>query len=32
LLNGLDDIGQTLEKKSKIDNYEGKAKAERPWL
>ena len=32
LLNGLDDIGLTLEKKSKIDNYEGKAKTERPWL
>ena len=32
LLNGLDDIGQTLEKKTKIDSYEGKAKAERPWL
>src|SRR3974390_2656715 len=32
LLNGLDDIGQTLEKKSKIDSFEEKAKGERPWL
>ena len=30
--NGLDDIGQTLKQKNKIDSYEGKAKAERPWL
>jgi 3-isopropylmalate/(R)-2-methylmalate dehydratase small subunit len=32
LLNGLDDIGQTLEKKSRIDSFEEKAKGERPWL
>jgi 3-isopropylmalate/(R)-2-methylmalate dehydratase small subunit len=31
LLNGLDDIGLTLEKKSKIDSFESKAHAERPW-
>jgi 3-isopropylmalate/(R)-2-methylmalate dehydratase small subunit len=32
LLNGLDDIGLTMVKKAKIDTFEGKAKAERPWL
>jgi 3-isopropylmalate/(R)-2-methylmalate dehydratase small subunit len=32
LLNGLDDIGQTLVKKKKIDDFEGKSKAERPWV
>jgi 3-isopropylmalate/(R)-2-methylmalate dehydratase small subunit len=31
LLNGLDDIGLTLEKSSKIDNFERKAHAARPW-
>ena len=31
LLNGLDDIGLTMEKKSSIDSYEAKAKAERAW-
>ena len=31
LLNGLDDIGLTQQKKSKIDSYETKLKAERPW-
>ena len=31
LLNGLDDIGLTMEKKSSIDNYEAKAKTERAW-
>src|ERR1700742_4998891 len=31
LLNGLDDIGLTHQKKSKIDSYEAKAKAERAW-
>src|SRR5919108_1344490 len=31
LLNGLDDIGLTLVKKNKIDRYEAKAKAARPW-
>ncbi|TAL79157.1 MAG: 3-isopropylmalate dehydratase small subunit [Beijerinckiaceae bacterium] len=32
LMNGLDDIGLTLEKSSKIAGFENKAKAERPWL
>ena len=32
LLNGLDDIGQTLQKKSSIDRFEAKAKDARPWL
>jgi 3-isopropylmalate/(R)-2-methylmalate dehydratase small subunit len=32
LLNGLDDIGLTHEKQSKIDSYESKARAERPWM
>jgi 3-isopropylmalate/(R)-2-methylmalate dehydratase small subunit len=31
LLNGLDDIGLTLVKKDKIDDYEAKAKSARPW-
>jgi 3-isopropylmalate/(R)-2-methylmalate dehydratase small subunit len=32
LLNGLDDIGLTLEKKPAIDAYEAKQKASQPWL
>jgi 3-isopropylmalate/(R)-2-methylmalate dehydratase small subunit len=32
LLNGLDDIGQTLEKAASIDTFEAKASAERPWV
>ena len=32
LLNGLDDIGLTMVKADKIDHYECKTKAERPWL
>jgi 3-isopropylmalate/(R)-2-methylmalate dehydratase small subunit len=32
MLNGLDDIGLTLVKNSKIDAFEAKAKADRPWL
>jgi 3-isopropylmalate/(R)-2-methylmalate dehydratase small subunit len=32
LLEGLDDIGQTLKQKSKIDSFEAKAKETRPWL
>jgi len=32
LLNGLDDIGLTMQKKQKIDDYEGKQKASQPWL
>ncbi|KNG93388.1 3-isopropylmalate dehydratase small subunit [Pseudaestuariivita atlantica] len=31
LLNGLDDIGLTMEKASAIDAFEAKAAAERPW-
>lgn len=31
LMNGLDDIGLTMEKKSSIDTYESKLAAERPW-
>ena len=32
LLNGLDDIGLTLEKASSIDAYEARRAGERPWL
>jgi 3-isopropylmalate/(R)-2-methylmalate dehydratase small subunit len=32
LLNGLDDIGETLVKNSKIAGYEQKAKSARPWM
>lgn len=32
LLNGLDDIGLTLEKAPAIDAYEAKQKASQPWL
>ncbi len=31
LLNGLDDIGLSLKKAEKIESFEAKAKAERPW-
>src|SRR6201746_2442639 len=31
LINGLDDIGLTMEKKASIDSYETKAKTERAW-
>ena len=31
LINGLDDIGLTMEKKTAIDSYEDKLKAERAW-
>jgi 3-isopropylmalate/(R)-2-methylmalate dehydratase small subunit len=31
LLNGLDDIGLTMEKAASIDAFEAKAQAERPW-
>lgn len=31
LLNGLDDIGLTLEKAASIDSYEARAKIARPW-
>ena len=32
LLNGLDDIGLTMVKKTHIDGFENKLKAERPWV
>ncbi len=32
LLEGLDDIGLTMQKNTKIDGFEAKAKAERPWM
>jgi 3-isopropylmalate/(R)-2-methylmalate dehydratase small subunit len=32
LLNGLDDIGLSLEKVSSIDAYEGRAAQSRPWI
>jgi 3-isopropylmalate/(R)-2-methylmalate dehydratase small subunit len=32
LMNGLDDIGLTLEKKSSIDAYEATQREQRPWL
>ena len=32
LLNGLDDVGLTMEKKSKIDDFEAKQKLSQPWL
>ena len=32
LLNGLDDIGLTMEKAKSIDSFESKVSAERPWL
>jgi len=31
LLNGLDDIGQTLQHAKALDNYEDKRRAEQPW-
>jgi 3-isopropylmalate/(R)-2-methylmalate dehydratase small subunit len=32
LLEGLDDIGLTMQRNTKIDGFEAKAKAERPWM
>ena len=32
LLNGLDDISLTMEKSKSIDDFEAKAKSERPWV
>ena len=32
LLNGLDDIGQTMVKKKKIDDFESNSRTERPWV
>jgi 3-isopropylmalate/(R)-2-methylmalate dehydratase small subunit len=32
MLNGLDDIGQTMQHAARIDDYEAKQKASQPWL
>ena len=32
LMNGLDDIGLTMEKAKSIDSFEARASAERPWV
>jgi 3-isopropylmalate/(R)-2-methylmalate dehydratase small subunit len=32
LMNGLDDIGLTMEKVASIDTYEAQLTAERPWV
>jgi 3-isopropylmalate/(R)-2-methylmalate dehydratase small subunit len=32
LMNGLDDIGLTLEKKTSIDSFEARLASERPWV
>ena len=32
LLNGLDDVGLTLEKAAAIDTYESRQKSDQPWL
>ncbi|MEP2715109.1 3-isopropylmalate dehydratase small subunit [Pseudophaeobacter sp.] len=32
LLEGLDDIGQTLQKQGSVETYEGKMAQERPWV
>jgi len=32
LLNGLDDIGQTMERKQKIDDFESRQRSAEPWL
>ena len=32
LLNGLDDVGLTMRKQDKIEGFEAKAKASRPWV
>ena len=32
LINGLDDIGLTMQKQSNIDNFEKKLEAEKPWI
>lgn len=32
LINGLDDIGLTMEKAAAIDSYEAKVKSDRPWV
>jgi len=32
MLNGLDEIGKTMQKQAKIEGFETKAKAARPWV
>ena len=32
LMNGLDDIGLTMEKAASIDTFEAQASADRPWV
>ena len=32
LLEGIDDIGETLQKAPKIDTFEDKISSERPWV
>ena len=32
LINGLDDIGLTMQKQSNIDDFEKKREAEKPWI
>jgi len=32
LLNGLDDVGLTMVKQDKIDSFEDKTRAARPWM
>jgi 3-isopropylmalate/(R)-2-methylmalate dehydratase small subunit len=32
LLNGLDEVGVTMQKQGKIESFEQKAKASRPWV
>ena len=32
LINGLDDIGLTMQKQTNIDNFEKKREAEKPWI
>ena len=32
LINGLDDIGLTMEKEENIDNFEKRRAAEQPWV
>ena len=32
LINGLDDIGLTMEKEKNIDNFEKRRAAEQPWV
>ncbi len=32
LLNGLDDVGLTLQHAKQIDDYEGRQNTDKPWL